>query len=704
MMIKGGSYKKLFGWCFSLVVVCFLLFSTTISYGQDIHEINAAIRSQEAKWTAEENDLSRLPLEEKMKWLGAIPDVDLNAPVFESFSTEAVALPISFDWRNNNAKNYVTPIRNQGGCGSCWAFAATAALESAALITFNQPGTDLNLSEQIVVSCGGAGSCSGGSPGGASSFFVSTGTALETCYAYTATNGNCSSACAGWQTNGYKIDGYAYVSQSEAAIKDALYNRGPVITTFAVYTDFFSYRSGVYSYTSGSLAGWHAVLIVGWDDVNQAFIVKNSWGSGWGESGYFRIAYSELTGRTYFGSGTIAYGMALHGGGPTCVRANPIVSISPAQSQPVQAGTEVIYAVSVANNDSSGCSASSFALQATVLSGWTSVLGNAAPSLNPGASTTTTLKVKSPTTAIAGSYSLAVKATNSQASTYTASASGQYVIAPPRTNHPPVAKAGPDQTVTVGNPVSFNGSGSSDPDGDPLTYSWDFGDGIRGSVVTMSHTYGVSGKYTVKLTVSDGQLTGTDTAYVTVNAKGSIKSFTDNFDRADSTALGNGWAVSGNLVINLKEVKNGGNGTNIATVPALSGPTQTGAADFASVDNNGAPRYGIILRYQDPQNYYILYRQTGGTSRLYISKVVNGVEKVLKYLALSNPAKNSFFRLEGQVSGTTLKLLFNGVEKLSVSDETFPGATGVTAGTVGILMGSRIANSCRADNFSATAQ
>ena len=74
-----------------------------------------------------------------------------------------------------------------------------------------------------------------------------------------------------------------------------------------VYNDFFSYRSGVYSYTTGAYAGAHAVLVVGYDDTQQAFIVKNSWGSGWGEAGYFMIAYSEVTGTSGFGYSTMVY-------------------------------------------------------------------------------------------------------------------------------------------------------------------------------------------------------------------------------------------------------------------------------------------------------------------------------------------------------------------------------------------------------------
>ena len=74
-----------------------------------------------------------------------------------------------------------------------------------------------------------------------------------------------------------------------------------------VYSDFFYYSTGVYHYTTGTYEGGHVILIVGYDDVNQYFICKNSWGTGWGERGFFRIAYSELNSVTQFGDYTIAY-------------------------------------------------------------------------------------------------------------------------------------------------------------------------------------------------------------------------------------------------------------------------------------------------------------------------------------------------------------------------------------------------------------
>jgi hypothetical protein len=139
--------------------------------------------------------------------------------------------------------------------------------------------------------------------------------------------------------------------------------------------------------------------------------------------------------------------------------------------------------------------------------------------------------------------------------------------------------------------------------------------------------------------------------------------------------------------------------TNLAVVSALSGATETAEADFSSPDNNQGPRFGIVLRYQDSRNYYLISRQVGGSSRLVISRIVNGVETILATSPIANPVTNVSFHLKGRITGTTLSLDFNGVNKLNVTDTTF------ATGKVGILLGSSSATvQYQADNFTASVQ
>ncbi len=297
-----------------LTLICVTFFINALSFAGELADIRSAIHARDAKWIAGETSVSKLPPEKRRMRLGLIfPPLinDIETLSYKAFdqSTQASDRPATFDWRNNGG-NFITPVRDQGNCGSCWAFATTGALESITLITNNTPDVDLNLAEQILVSCSGAGDCGGGYIDSASDFFVDPGLPSETCYPYTATNGYCGNTCSDWQSHTNKITSWTWVattSPSVSAITNALYNYGPLVTTMDVYTDFFYYRSGVYSHTWGYYQGGHAILIVGYDDYGQYFIVKNSWGTGWGESGYFKVAYSQVSGTAYFGYWTIAY-------------------------------------------------------------------------------------------------------------------------------------------------------------------------------------------------------------------------------------------------------------------------------------------------------------------------------------------------------------------------------------------------------------
>lgn len=280
----------------------------------ELVNIESAIKEKKAKWTAGETSVSKLSPEERKKRLGLKKeDTGSYLPSDQGSIMSSVAvLPPTFDWRNNNG-NFVTPIKNQGSCGSCWAFATTAVAESDTLIASHTPyeQNPIDLSEQVMVSCSGAGSCSGGYFSSASSFLKSTGLPAESCYPYTATNGACSSACANWQSSTTKISDYtSWSSPDFATIKNALIAYGPLVAEMSVYSDFYYYANGVYSYASGSYQGEHAVTIIGYDDANQYFIVKNSWGVNWGEAGYFNIAYSQLAGSVRFGSWVYAYAVS----------------------------------------------------------------------------------------------------------------------------------------------------------------------------------------------------------------------------------------------------------------------------------------------------------------------------------------------------------------------------------------------------------
>ena len=208
-------------------------------------------------------------------------------PLYGSFPSE-------LDWRNVSNQDYVTPIRAQANCGSCWAFASVGALESKINIQLNNSSYDANLSEQQLVSCSPAGTCAGGYITSTLEYANQTGIAKEACMPYNASDMACTiaSICPSWQNHTLRSSSFQ-VASNESAIKQAISDYGPVIIGMYVYSDFFSYGSGVYSHVSGNGSGYHAVVIVGYNDTGEYWICKNSWGTVWGEQGFFRISYAE---------------------------------------------------------------------------------------------------------------------------------------------------------------------------------------------------------------------------------------------------------------------------------------------------------------------------------------------------------------------------------------------------------------------------
>ena len=208
-------------------------------------------------------------------------------------------LPDSVDW-----SIFDSPVKNQASnaCQSCWAFAAVALIENLS--------NHADLSEQVVVSCAGSGSCLGGWTGEALKYIGETGVPAEDCYPYMGENGDCSDKCAD-QTYLVKVSEYDYYPKwNEPTINTindlkVLLQNGPVIVSMNIPQDFtfFGYTGGIYNYDGGFIPAnrKHAVLVVGYNDPGQYFRVKNSWDSVWGEKGYFRIAYDDVTDDINFG-------------------------------------------------------------------------------------------------------------------------------------------------------------------------------------------------------------------------------------------------------------------------------------------------------------------------------------------------------------------------------------------------------------------
>lgn len=181
------------------------------------------------------------------------------------------------------------PVRNQGACGSCWAFSSLGAYEGAYRLKF---GTSIDTSEQHMLSCSGHGTCSGG--WWAYPWMLGTRNRGEAQMAYTATNGTCAPV----PTDGrYRAAAWGYVTNSSsvpsvAQIKAALVEHGPLTIAVRVTPAFQAYSGGVFNQMDNGPVN-HGVTLIGWDDSKQAWRIRNSWGAGWGESGNMWIRYGS---------------------------------------------------------------------------------------------------------------------------------------------------------------------------------------------------------------------------------------------------------------------------------------------------------------------------------------------------------------------------------------------------------------------------
>ena len=256
------------------------------------------------KWIPGATPISKLPYAAKMKLFrnGTVPNLQgfdyYKGGVFElPHQVDTVQTPVpkaalsslvpAFDWRARHRANdpaspyydgdptgsgWITSVKSQL-CSDCWAHSATGAVEAGVNLYFNKH-LDLDLSEQQLVSCSGAGSCSGGNPGSALFFIMNSGIVDEACFPETGADEPCGNICTS-PPETIQIGGYEDIFPSDGAnnIKQRLINQGPL--------------------TFGIISWWHAIVLVGYEtDIatgEPVWILKNSWGQSWGENGYFKM-------------------------------------------------------------------------------------------------------------------------------------------------------------------------------------------------------------------------------------------------------------------------------------------------------------------------------------------------------------------------------------------------------------------------------
>lgn len=290
--------------------------------GEDIEALR--LRGEEEGWTftVGENSAIQYPLsvlcplslDSDDWWVGAKFD-----PCRPTGDIGTLSLPDSFDWRDNSGVDYTTPVKSQGNCGGCWAFATTAPLECN--INYKD-GYDAVLSEQYLLSCNtnNWGCEHGGWE--AHDYFLNTegscggiGGVLNDDYPYTESDSSCDGSAE--NKHAYVIEDWAYIGEQGFGyyfvpepdqIKYAIYNYGPVTVGIHVDSAFQAYTGGVFNEDSYGPIN-HMVTLVGWDDNPSdggpdcpgVWMLRNSWGSGllaWGEqtlfvsNGHMRIEYN----------------------------------------------------------------------------------------------------------------------------------------------------------------------------------------------------------------------------------------------------------------------------------------------------------------------------------------------------------------------------------------------------------------------------
>ncbi|XP_044521963.1 dipeptidyl peptidase 1-like [Gracilinanus agilis] len=268
---------------------------------KDKHEFVKAINSAQSSWTATvyENH-EGFNIDKLIKNIHLFPRPK-PAPLTPETLEKTRTLPSSWDWRNVNGVNYVSPVRSHVFYASCWsayAFASVAMLEARIRVVTKSSESPV-LSIQQILSCSEySRGCDGGDPYlTAGKYAQDFGMVEENCFPYLGHDSPCSlKNCTRYYVSDYYYVGGFYGACNEALMKLELVQHGPIVVSFKLYDDFFHYHKGIYQNTdslSPSVVSDHVGLLVGYGTDEKSgkdyWIIKNSWGSSWGEDGYLRF-------------------------------------------------------------------------------------------------------------------------------------------------------------------------------------------------------------------------------------------------------------------------------------------------------------------------------------------------------------------------------------------------------------------------------
>jgi len=227
-----------------------------------------------------------------------VPQKSHNAPVI-GVATPNPMVPATYDWRDHGA---VTPVKDQGQCGSCWAFSATEAIESAWILKGHATASTVNLAPQQIVDCdtiGGVQGCNGGETESAYEYIAQAGgQEPESDYPYTGVNGKCKFQVKDVDA---KISTYSSIAKDESALPTNLASIGPLSICLDA-AHWQDYTSGVLSNIQccppfGMCQMDHCVQLVGYNTTAPTpyWIVRNSWNTNWGVQGYIYLEMNKNT-------------------------------------------------------------------------------------------------------------------------------------------------------------------------------------------------------------------------------------------------------------------------------------------------------------------------------------------------------------------------------------------------------------------------